>query len=45
VVVASATGLQVTIRFLLHRFTSGLNISATPLMDHARRYSTRTRKC
>src|SRR5215217_199225 len=43
VVVASA-GLQVAIRSLLHRSASGPTISATPRMDHARRYETRTRR-
>jgi hypothetical protein len=45
VVVASAAGLQVAIRSLLHKSTSGLNISATPQMDHARRGEARTQKC
>src|SRR5215208_5490474 len=43
-VVASAAGLQVAIRFLLHRSTSGPNISATPQLDHARSYKARTRR-
>jgi hypothetical protein len=33
-VVASAAGLQVAIRSLLHRYTSGVNISASSQLGH-----------
>src|SRR5215208_6683466 len=43
-VVASAAGLQVAIRSLLHRSASAPNISATPQIDHAIRHEARMRR-
>jgi hypothetical protein len=44
-VVASTTGLDVAVRFFLHRLASGLNIPASLRTHHARMREARTRKC